>query len=87
MISLKKLQPFTGLTINKSKSKVFFSKGCRDKESIAAILGVPISSLPISYLGLPLSSVYPKPRHFSPLIDKVRSRIEGWRLHSLFIWR
>jgi len=83
--SLKQLQLFTGLTINKSKSKVFFPpcEVCRNKESIAEILGVSIGSLLIRYLGLPLSSVYPKPRHYSPLIDKVMGQIEGWQLHYL----
>jgi len=78
--SLHKLQQYTGLTINKLKSKVFFSKECRNKDKIVSILGVSVGSLPIKYLGLPLPSVYPKTRHFSSLIDKVRGRIEGWQL-------
>jgi len=67
----------------KGKSKGFFSEGCCHKEDIADILGVSSGQLPIRYLGLPLTRVYPKPRHFAPLIDKVRSRMEGWQLSSL----
>jgi len=86
--ALQKLHLYTGLSINKQKSKVFFSKGCKYKEEIASTLGIFIGSLPIKYLGLPLSYIYPKARHFSPLIDKVRSRIDGWQLQFLsFAWR
>jgi len=81
--SLKKLELFTGLSINKQKSKAFFSKGCKFKEEISSILGVSIGNFPIKYLGLPLSRVYPKTRMFSPLIDKVRDRTEGWQLGTL----
>jgi len=80
---LQKLEQYTGLAINKMKSKCFFSKGCRNKDELAEILGVPIGYLPIRYLGLPLSCNYPKARHFLPIINKVRRRIEGWQLNYL----
>jgi len=35
------------------------------------------------YLGLPLSAIYLKPRHFSSLINKFRSKLEGWSMHTL----
>jgi len=63
--------------------KVFFRKGYRDKLDIANVLGIPLGSLPIKYLGLPLFISYPKPRHFSSLIDKMRTRIDGWMVKSL----
>jgi len=85
IVALEKLQQYTSLAINKQKSKVFFSKGCKNKEVIAEIVGVLIGSLPMKYLGLPLTSIYPKARHFSPLIDKVRSYIEGWQLQYLSV--
>jgi len=72
---LEELRLFTGLTLNKQKSKVFFSQGCRDKLDIANVLGIPLGSLPIKYLGLPLSIYNPKPRYFSSLIDKMRTMI------------
>ena len=46
-------------------------------------MGVPKSTLPIKYLGLPMSYVYPKARHYSPLIDKMSWKIDGWQLHFL----
>ena len=42
--ALQNLELYTGLAINKDKSKVFFSKGCKHKESIESILGVCIDS-------------------------------------------
>ena len=35
------------------------------------------------YLSLPLTCIYLKARHFSPLVDKVRNYIEGWQLQYL----
>ena len=61
----KSLRLFTCFTGNKQKSKVFFSKRCRDKLDIANVLGIPLGSLHIKYFGLPLSISYLKPRHFS----------------------
>ena len=53
------------------------------RDETAVLLGFSIGSFPIKYLGLPLSSVYPKARYFSPLIDKVRNKIDGWQLNFL----
>jgi len=68
----------TGLTINRGKSKLFLSKGCKEKEQLADLLQIPIGSLPVRYLGLPLSHNYLKAEDCIPLIDKFRSNIEGW---------
>jgi len=43
MFYCKKLALNTGLTINKSKSKVYFSKRRRQRESLKAILDIPES--------------------------------------------
>ena len=80
---LEELRLFTGLTLNKQKSKFFFSQGRRDKLDIANVLGIPLGSLPIKYLGLPLSISNPKPRYFSSLIDKMRTMIDGWMVKFL----
>ena len=64
---------------------VYFNKGCKFVLEVAHSLGVPIGTLPAKYLGLPLSKNYPATRLFSPLIDKVRARIESWNLQSLSI--
>jgi len=71
----------TGLQMNKSKSKLFVSKVCKNKHSLAGVLGVKIYCLPMKYLGLPLSSVYQKSKHFVSLLDTTRSKIHGWSLN------
>ncbi|XP_020266263.1 uncharacterized protein LOC109841729 [Asparagus officinalis] len=80
---LESLTLNTGLGINKSKSKIFFSKGCRNKDILSSVIGISSGSLPVKYLGLPLSFNYPNAKDFLPLIDKVRKKIEGWMTYSL----
>ena len=43
--ALQELEWYTGLVINKEKSKAFFSKGCCHKEDIAAILGISVGKM------------------------------------------
>ena len=80
---LKEFYWHTGLQMNHEKSKVFISKGCRDKLSIARMLGVSLGALPVKYLGLPLTAIYSKAKHFAPLIDATRKRVDGWMLNVL----
>jgi len=80
---IKKLHANTGLMVNKDKSKAYLSKNCKNKSDLAAILGVSVSTMPTKYLGLPLTVSYIKARHFTPLIDKCRSKVEGWMLQKL----
>jgi len=73
----------TGLLINEIRSKIYFSKGCDNKDEQRDILDFPEGTLPTKYFGMPLSSTYPKPRHFSSLIDKRGQRMEGWSSSTL----
>lgn len=77
------LQLNTGLPINKEKSKVFFSKGCKNKGEMASILSCTHGSFPVKYLGPPLLINYVKSKDFGWLIDKVRSKCEGWMTRVL----
>ena len=38
---------------------------------------------PIKYLGLPLSSIYPKAKYFAALIDNTRAKADSWMLKLL----
>jgi len=40
--------------MNRQKSKIFLSNGCRNKATLANLLGVSQCSLPMKYLGPPL---------------------------------
>jgi hypothetical protein len=80
---LEQLELNTGLSINKAKSKCFFSKGTSNKEALCDAIRISKGRLPVKYLGITLSYNYPKAIHFLPLLDKLRSKIEGWMVHSL----
>jgi len=71
------------MIINRSKSKLIFSKGCSNKQELLQILGVSQGLLPMKYLGIPLYSAYPKPSDYSSLIDKCRMLTEEWIMKSL----
>ena len=80
---LEKLGNYSGLLVNSTKSKIFFSKCCSNKEELQTIIGFTEGQLPSKYLGLPLSPVYLKPKHFSPLNEKCRAILEGWSMLTL----
>ena len=73
----------TGLQINQSKIKLFMNMGCKNRTTLANLLGVSIGNLPMKYLGLPLTSVYPKPKHYATLLDATRNKVDGWSLNLL----
>lgn len=75
----------TGLGFNADKSTVIFSGGCHDnlKAQVLSILGMPEGELPIKYLGLPLIPSRLSPRHCSPILEKMQTKLEGWSTKSL----
>ena len=73
----------TRLCINKSKSKMYFSKSSKNKQLLSDLIGIPEGNLPTRYLGIPLSINHLKARHYSVLLDKCRMKVEGWAAHTL----
>ena len=65
----------TGLKVNKDKSKIFFGKSCHNIEGLKNLLEIQVGALPSKYLGIPSD--------LSPLIDKCKSRMDGWSPHTL----
>jgi hypothetical protein len=49
-------------------------------EGLARILGCRISSLPMKYLGLPLSASFKAKSIWDDIIKKGESRLAGWKL-------
>lgn len=78
------LERVSGLSINNSKSSAFLA-GCDDLLSayIRDTLGVAVGSLPIRYLGLPLSSKRLLPGDYEVLIEKIRKRFQSWTVQFL----
>lgn len=50
-----------------------------DAARAVALLGCSITTLPITYLGLPLNITKPKKQDYMPLIEKVEKRMQGWK--------
>lgn len=80
---LNALELNTGLRINKAKSTCFFSRGTLHQDALCQAIGISKGRFPVKYLGMPLHYNYPKSLSFLPLVDKLRSNIEGWMATSL----
>lgn len=51
--------------------------------AIQNIIACEPSSLPITYLGLPLTLRKPKKLHYQPMLEAVQTRLEGWKANIL----
>lgn len=81
---LRDFQRRTGLALNLRKTSVFVDGNDRvSSRSLAADFGLEQGSLPIKYLGLPLSSARLGRAGYQPLLDKVRQRISSWTARHL----
>lgn len=80
----KQFSESTGLIINPRKCKVFFgSVDQHTRERIQAATGFEIGSLPVRYLGIPLSCKKLNIHHYLPLIDKITRRVHHWSVKLL----
>ncbi|CAN0877149.1 LINE-1 reverse transcriptase homolog, partial [Linum grandiflorum] len=75
----------SGLGINPSKSTLFCSASVPAgiRKDMQDELGFSIGELPVRYLGVPLVSGRLKAVDCKSLIDRITSRIWGWRSHLL----
>jgi hypothetical protein len=82
---LNKYCSWSGQKVNNGKSSILFNKNT-SPASISSILGIipyhMTTSAPF-YLGLPLMFGTSRKDAFQPLIDKVLSKINGWRAKTL----
>jgi hypothetical protein len=70
---------FSGLKINFQKSTfVPLHMTQQDTQAIAETLGCPISNLPCTYLGLPLSMSKISRANLQPVIQRIDKRLPGW---------
>lgn len=47
--------------------------------SISRFLGFSAGHLPFTYLGVPLFKVKPKRMDFEPIVDKIKTKLAGWK--------
>ncbi|KAL0293112.1 UNVERIFIED_CONTAM: Retrovirus-related Pol polyprotein from type-2 retrotransposable element R2DM [Sesamum angustifolium] len=77
--TLTEFANMSGLKVNASKSHIIISKsGQNEKQQILNLLGFQEGSLPVKYLGVPLTSSRLTLADCSPLIHKVDCRLSGW---------
>lgn len=76
---------WSGQKINLSKSVIMFSKNVSPllKSRLANMLGINASDRGEKYLGLPLVSGKEKRMALQEVIDKVNSRLQGWKMKVL----
>ena len=70
---------FSGLQLNRAKSTVGFSLSAEELSRCAEILASSIGTLPLRYLGLPLTDRRLRTQDWQPMMEKVESRLGGWR--------
>lgn len=68
----------SGLKVNYAKSYATVLHGDQTTESISS-LGCPVTELPITYLGIPLTTRRPSAAQLQPLVDKVADCLPIWK--------
>ncbi|GJY53365.1 RNA-directed DNA polymerase, eukaryota, reverse transcriptase zinc-binding domain protein [Tanacetum coccineum] len=73
-----------GLKVNFNKSK-FFGVGVGSMKTLtfASILNLQPSTLPCTYLGLPIGSNMSKGCNWKPIIDKFHNKLTSWKARTL----
>ncbi|GMI95171.1 hypothetical protein HRI_003186400 [Hibiscus trionum] len=81
------LELASGLKLNLKKSKVFGINIPNEKiGGWADEVGCSWGSLPTQYLGLPLGASRNLPSLWDPVVNSVRTRLEGWKPKFLSMW-
>lgn len=81
--TLEDFAGWSGLNMNRDKT-VLFQAGLSQREiDVSAVYGFPTGTLPVRYLGLPLMSRKLKINEYSPLLEKIISKFNGWAVKSL----
>ncbi|KAG7581859.1 Reverse transcriptase zinc-binding domain [Arabidopsis suecica] len=81
---LEEFKAESGLGVNKDKTALFLDGGCiQENSEMANRLGLLQGSLPVRYLGVPLTSKKMKEQDYQPLIDRILSRFSSWSVKHL----
>jgi hypothetical protein len=75
------------LKINFNKSEVFiFGSVQQERERMANILNCTLGTLPMKYLGIPISYGRLKPSVFEHIVGKMEKRLDPWNSKHLSSW-
>ena len=72
-------QAFTGLKVNVGKSEIVPIGEVRNIQSLANILQCRVGSLPMTYLGMPLGTLYKTPSIWNPILERMDKKLSGWK--------
>ncbi|KAL0282884.1 UNVERIFIED_CONTAM: hypothetical protein Sradi_7248600 [Sesamum radiatum] len=82
--TLNEFASLSGLTVNPAKSQTILSRAVQqDRQQILESVGFQEGSLPVKYLGIPLTSSRLTISDCRPLLDKVDARLAGWHNQNL----
>lgn len=73
----------SGTSINPLKSNLFFFNTQLPRRNIAKLLAIPISTLPFTYLGVPLTDKPLSPATWKNLIKNMEKIISNWTFRYL----
>jgi hypothetical protein len=69
----------SGLRINLRKSEIVPIGDVEDVEGLAQLLGCRVASLPMTYMGLPLTASYKATSIWNGVIEKMERQLAGWK--------
>lgn len=72
---------YSGLGINKDKSKIYFNQACHNKDELCSGLGIAEGLFAFRYLGVPYWLGYQD--DCQNLIDRFRVKVESWQCKTL----
>ena len=77
--------PFSGQKISKEKSRVYFSLNVdgNKRDELCEVLGIWSSPKLGKYLGFPLKQPGSSSRDFDFVVERVQSKLAGWKGHLL----
>ncbi|XP_020690957.2 uncharacterized protein LOC110105699 [Dendrobium catenatum] len=73
----------SGLAVNYSKCSILFSSHTPLANEITQLLGFSPTANPLTYLGLPISPKKLKAAHFQPLLSRISTLLDGWKVKFL----
>ncbi|KAL0290489.1 UNVERIFIED_CONTAM: hypothetical protein Scaly_2668800 [Sesamum calycinum] len=82
--TLTEFAALSGLNVNPAKSQIILSRAVQqERRQIVEYLGFQEGSLPVRYLGVPLTSSRLTIADCRPLINRIDTRLAGWNQHNL----
>ena len=77
-LALTCFQAFTSLKVNVGKSEIVSVGEVRNIQSLAYIPQCRVDNLPMTYLGMPLGTLYKTPSIWNPIRERMEKKLSGW---------